>query len=97
MLLLCISILAIGIIFAGRQSDIAVATEKSKSGPSILPVTIKYRGGDVSSDGGSYPRSVTDPIDLYYVGGATTVLIAFGAVSGYLIFQRHRRKNCEPY
>jgi hypothetical protein len=92
-LLLAFSVFALAANFAKTRFKIDLAT-KNQNTVSVLPVSIKYRGGDVSSDGGgTYSSSVDNSVNLYAVIAGASALIVFGSLSGYVLMRWNKKQK----
>ena len=80
--------------FLGALTNTTIPINDNKTTSAILPVTFKYRGGDVSADGGTLgPSSPDNPLDLYSLAAAVSVVAILGTLSTYLLVRLNTKQK----
>ena len=95
MLLLVLSVLALCENTARIMPDTGSSNSNGQTASSTLPITFKYRGGDIGVDGGgSYASSPPEnPLDMYAIVAAASVVIILGTLSAYLLVRWNKRQK----
>jgi hypothetical protein len=80
--------------FLGAPINTTISVSGNKTTPAILPVTIKYRGGQLSDDGGALgPSSSDNPLDYYSLAAAASAAAILVTLSAYLLVRLNAKQK----
>jgi hypothetical protein len=80
--------------FLGAPTNTTIPTKGNKTTPAILPVTFKYRGGQLSDDGGTLgPSSPNNPLDSYSLAAAASGAAILVTLSAYLLVRLNAKRK----
>ena len=80
--------------FLGALTNTTIPINGDKATSAILPVSFKYRGGQLSDDGGALgPSSPDNPLDLYSLAAAVGVVAILGTLSTYLLVRLNTKQK----
>jgi hypothetical protein len=80
--------------FLGAPTNTTIPINDNKTTSAILPVSFKYRGGDLSTDSGALgPSSPDNPLDLYSLAAAASAVAILGTLSAYLLVRWNAKQK----
>jgi hypothetical protein len=80
--------------FLGAPTNTTIPINGDKARSAILPVTYRYRGGQLSDDGGALgPSSPDNPFDFYSLVAAASAFAILGTLSAYLLVRWNAKQK----